>query len=413
MFKRMIMVLVVLILGGSTVFGSSINVSVEGKKMDFDVPPVLENGRTLVPLRAIFEELGADIQWEAETKTITATKGETTISLQIGNGIAHINENEVVMDVPAKVFNGRTMVPVRFVSEAMGAVVGWEGSTKTVTIEQAQIYDRELKRSEKWTEDEGPYIIEDGFVVQNGVTLEIEPGTAILVKSNEVSVYGMIKALGVKENKIRWNSQGVDSKIMVKGSDGVFDNVISNMSVEMTKAGNTEVINSEFKSIEVEFSPNVKVNNNVLSGELFGVRIYESDGIEVIGNTISNTGTAVHLKMCKDSEVVSNSITQSKSGIVSNSNYNSMFIENEISTCSEYGIRVENASYGNQYYHNNMSNNNMNAIAEIGEKNISMFDNYWGVHKVEQVGETIDDFNDDYNLTEIQYDPILTEPYSK
>ncbi len=155
------------------------------------------------------------------------------------------------------------------------------------------------------------------------------------------------------------------------------------------------------------------MNNNVLSGELFGVRIYESDGIEVIGNTISNTGTAVHLKMCKDSEVVSNSINQSKYGIVSNSNYNSMFIENEISHCSEYGIRIENASYGNQYYHNNMSNNKMNAIAEIGEKNISMFDNYWGVHKVEQVGETIDDFNDDYNLTEIQYDPILTEPYSK
>lgn len=108
-------------------------VILDGKQLSFDVPPTIENGRTLVPLRAIFEALGAEVQWDGATQTVTATKGGTTIKLTVG-GQAYKNGQPVTLDVPAKIINGRTLVPLRFVSEALGASVKWDGSTQTITI---------------------------------------------------------------------------------------------------------------------------------------------------------------------------------------------------------------------------------------------------------------------------------------
>lgn len=108
-------------------------VILDGRELSFDVPPAVENGRTLVPLRSIFEALGASVQWDATTQTVTATKGDVAIHLVIG-GQAKRNGVPVALDVPAKVIDGRTMVPLRFVSEAMGADVVWNGDTQTITI---------------------------------------------------------------------------------------------------------------------------------------------------------------------------------------------------------------------------------------------------------------------------------------
>jgi len=96
--------------------------------------PVIENGRTLVPMRAIFESLGAQILWDDATKTVTGTKDSTSVVLTIGNTVAKVNEKETPLDVPASILNGRTMVPVRFISEALGCKVDWADNTKTVII---------------------------------------------------------------------------------------------------------------------------------------------------------------------------------------------------------------------------------------------------------------------------------------
>lgn len=109
-------------------------VILNGQPLTFqDTVPTIENGRTLVPLRTIFESLGALVQWDGNTQTVTATKGNTEIKLVIG-GQAYKNGQSVPLDVPAKIIDGRTMVPLRFVSEALGCKVGWGGETQTVTI---------------------------------------------------------------------------------------------------------------------------------------------------------------------------------------------------------------------------------------------------------------------------------------
>ncbi len=99
-----------------------------------DVPAQVKNDRTLVPLRAIFEALGATVDWEEATQTVTSTKGDITIKLTIGSDKLYKNDTEFVLDVPAQVVNDRTLVPVRAISESFGCQVGWEETTQTVTI---------------------------------------------------------------------------------------------------------------------------------------------------------------------------------------------------------------------------------------------------------------------------------------
>ncbi|OMD86416.1 hypothetical protein BSK49_17905 [Paenibacillus odorifer] len=111
-----------------------ISIFIDGVRLSTDQAPVMVNGRTMVPLRAIFEAFNATIKWNQKTQTVTATKDDTTIMLKIGSKTATINNKAVTLDVPGQNLKGRTMVPTRFVSEALGHDVGWNPSTKVVTI---------------------------------------------------------------------------------------------------------------------------------------------------------------------------------------------------------------------------------------------------------------------------------------
>ena len=102
--------------------------------MALDVPPEIVNGRTVVPLRFIGEQLGASFEWDGETRQITYTKDDTTILLWIGQNRAVVNGEELTLDVPPEIINGRTVVPLRFIGEQLGASFEWEGTTQTITI---------------------------------------------------------------------------------------------------------------------------------------------------------------------------------------------------------------------------------------------------------------------------------------
>lgn len=110
------------------------SVVLDGKPLVFDVPPIIEDGRTLVPLRAIFEAMGADVSWNQETYTATAVKGDTTVVIKIGSVTPTINGQIKQLDVPAKIVDNRTLAPLRFVGEAFGGTVGWDQGSQTVTI---------------------------------------------------------------------------------------------------------------------------------------------------------------------------------------------------------------------------------------------------------------------------------------
>ena len=117
--------------------------TVNGEKQEIDpgrgTVPVIKNGRTLVPIRAIVEALGGTIEWEDKTKTVIIELGSNSIRLQIGNANALVNgENKLIdpqnLKVVPEIINGRTMLPLRFVAENLGCTVDWDGTTKTITI---------------------------------------------------------------------------------------------------------------------------------------------------------------------------------------------------------------------------------------------------------------------------------------
>lgn len=120
---------------GSLPTPSEISVSVNKKILAFDQPPVIIDDRTLVPLRAIFEALGAVVEWDPSTRTVKAERGDTKISLVIDTNIIKKNDTDIEIDVPAKIINDRTMVPVRSISESLGASVDWDPVVRMVMID--------------------------------------------------------------------------------------------------------------------------------------------------------------------------------------------------------------------------------------------------------------------------------------
>lgn len=121
-----------------------VSVFVNGTMMNFDVFPRIAKDRVLVPFRAIFEELGAEVEWIEAERRIVARKDWLTVDLKIGEPQATLNsEITQTMDVAPVIVNGRTLVPLRFVGESLGAKVDWEDTTRTVRITMPNESDAE------------------------------------------------------------------------------------------------------------------------------------------------------------------------------------------------------------------------------------------------------------------------------
>ncbi len=118
----------------SAVADEQVTVIMDGETIEFDVPAQIINGRTMVPVRKIFEKLGMEVEWNAEDQSVTAYKKGVIIQLAINDTTVYRNAIQQVIDVPAQIVNDRTLVPVRVVSECAGATVSWDDNTKTVYI---------------------------------------------------------------------------------------------------------------------------------------------------------------------------------------------------------------------------------------------------------------------------------------
>jgi len=117
---------------------------INGEEPETDVTPIVEDGSTLVPFRAISEALQAEVAYDPADKSITVTKDGVTLKLIINSKTAYVNGEKQTLDVPATVIDGSTVVPVRFISEAFEATVKWEPETQSVVI-----YDEESEATEE------------------------------------------------------------------------------------------------------------------------------------------------------------------------------------------------------------------------------------------------------------------------
>ena len=111
-----------------------IKVTLDDAQLEFDVKPVTEEGRTLVPVRKIFETLGATVDYDDATRTVISRKGDLIIVMQIDNNVMFVNSAPVQLQVPAREVGGRTLVPLRAIGDAMGVDVAWDEATTTAKL---------------------------------------------------------------------------------------------------------------------------------------------------------------------------------------------------------------------------------------------------------------------------------------
>ncbi|KNY24895.1 DUF5050 domain-containing protein [Pseudobacteroides cellulosolvens] len=200
--KKIIIVFAFLLLQSIVSFSSysapaKIKVIVRGKALTMDVAPVVSSGRTLIPVRDIFESLDAYVEWNAKTKSITATRCGKVIKLKIGDNAGFINDAKVMLDASPRMINGKAMVPLRFVGEALGSKVEWDNSTSTITIST----DSWVEKTYNTTGN----IVNGGFVCSSGEydyisfynlgTYKIKHGTSEKIKIN-VNPVSFINVIG-------------------------------------------------------------------------------------------------------------------------------------------------------------------------------------------------------------------------
>lgn len=140
MWKKVAMVAAITAGLMSVSYAQDIRVIVDGDTLQFaDQKPVIQDGRTLVPLRSVFEAIGASVDWNATTRTITAKKRFDVVNLEIDSKDLYKNGVKVTeMTLPAQILNGRTMVPARYVAEAFNGAVKWDSAEQLVTVETLQ-----------------------------------------------------------------------------------------------------------------------------------------------------------------------------------------------------------------------------------------------------------------------------------
>ena len=126
---------------------SNVKVKLDGKYVTFDTKPCLIGGRTMVPLRAIFEALGASVDWDDTTQTVTSYNEAYLVKCTIGKNEMSVNNEIRTMDVPPMLVEGRTLVPARFIAEAFACKVDWDADNSTVIITSTEIDYSKLETS--------------------------------------------------------------------------------------------------------------------------------------------------------------------------------------------------------------------------------------------------------------------------
>lgn len=173
-------------LPGCTALAKDVNIVIDGEELNLDVAPQIIDGRVMVPIRGVLENLGALVKWDDETQTVSARKSSKTVSLEIGSNDVTLDKGEtnddgsaktetIQTDVAAQLVSDRTLVPLRVISEAMGYSVDWNDETYTVSITTDNDEDESWKDNKVSVDMSTLSISGDGASVSDN-TLTISKG---------------------------------------------------------------------------------------------------------------------------------------------------------------------------------------------------------------------------------------------
>ena len=312
----------------TALFGLAMNVSadeitveLDGQQIEFDVKPEIIEGRTMVPLRKIFEKIGAVVKWDNDTQTVSARKNSKTITLSIGSDELQIDKGKtddqgnpiietVTLEVPAQEVSGRTLVPARAISESFGLKVDWDEKKHKVIITSDEEED------ESWKENTGSINLSD--LSYKGEGVEVADGKIKITAGGDFTITGTLNngsiTISTKEKvKLRLNGAEITSAegpcIFVEEADKAYitltdgtENVLvaensedgaiySKENLEIKGDGNLEIESNAGHGIKASDNLNIENGNIVINAT--------SDGIH-INDTFKMTGGAVNITSVGD-----------------------------------------------------------------------------------------------------------------
>lgn len=284
-----------------------ITVTLDGTVLTFDQNPVIIDGRTLVPLRGIFEAMGATVDWNEETRCVTATKGETTVLLTIGDNTIYRNGEAVALDVPAQIVNSRTLVPARAVSESFGARVDWNGETRNVIISTDEVLNAAIANFENAGEiviNMNMNVSYEGIPVVMNMDMGIDSANQkyfisyvldmILAKTQVTMVSGEGKTYIDENGTVTVSEEEMENPLSAIGNDDVF---VLESETESEKIYSVNYANEDGTFTKIKFY--VDKQSLTFTKLVYPKEILTQQGIQtendMLGTIEYNTGETMEL----------------------------------------------------------------------------------------------------------------------
>lgn len=245
-------------LPGCTALAKDVDIVIDGEELNLDVAPQIIDGRVMVPIRGVLENLGALVKWDDETQTVSARKSSKTVSLEIGSNDVTLDKGEtnddgsaktetIQTDVAAQLVSDRTLVPLRVISEAMGYSVDWNDETYTVSITTDNDEDESWKDNKVSVDMSTLSVSGDGASVSDN-TLTISKGGVYTLSGKNSDASIVIST----DDKVKLKLNGVDitsssapviyvenaDKVYIDTEDGTDNSLVST-------AANTAAIRSK------------------------------------------------------------------------------------------------------------------------------------------------------------------------
>ncbi len=255
---------------------NEIGVYLNGTRLEFDVPPQIIYGRTLVPMRKIFESLGAVVSWDNDTQTATGQKGNTIVNISINSKTLFKNGVPKALDVPPALIDGRTMVPVRAIAESFECTVDWVQETQSVKIStHGNISADKMKLSaSEISEKVSPSVFY--IEVYDSQSNVLGSGSGFFVSSNGVAVtnYHVIEdTTGAQITTIDGEKYSVIDIV-------AFDENLDIAIIRVDKKSTSGKMVSGFPTLTTANSEDIKAGQTVFAlGSPVGLQNTISDGI--------------------------------------------------------------------------------------------------------------------------------------
>ena len=282
-----------LIACATTASADEITVEIDGKKIEFDVNPEIIDGRTMVPLRKTFEEIGATVKWNDDTKTVSARKSSKTITLSIDSADLQIDKGKtddegnsvtetVTLDVPAQIVEGRTLVPARAISESFGLNVDWDEENQKVVITSDDDEDN------SWKENVGAINLTK--MTYEGEGVEISGNQIKITKGGDFTLTGTLADGNITistEEKVKLRLSG--AKITSSENPCIFVENADKAYITLTKGTENYLVaeNSEDGAIYAKDNLEIKGDGTLDIKSTAGHGIKASDNLNIENGTIT------------------------------------------------------------------------------------------------------------------------------